>query len=75
MSLAIRMAPFFPFTQLASPSVSPFSITVTPPGDLTRCGMRETGRELLLLEDVGEVAATAVLAVLHGGHEDTGTAL
>lgn len=39
--------------------------------------MRETGRELelLLLEDVGEVAATAVLAVLHGGHEDTGTAL
>jgi hypothetical protein len=28
-----------------------------------------------LLEDVGKVAAAAVLAVLHGGHEDTGTAL
>ena len=28
-----------------------------------------------LVEDVGEVAATAVLAVVHGSHEDTGTAL
>lgn len=28
-----------------------------------------------LVEHVGEVAATAVLAVVHGGHEDTGTAL
>jgi len=28
----------------------------------------------LLVEDVGEVAAAAVLAVVHGGHEDTGTA-
>ena len=32
-------------------------------------------RRLLLVEDVGEVAATAVLAVVHGSHEDTGTAL
>ena len=28
-----------------------------------------------LVEDVGEVALSAVLAVVHGGHEDTGTAL
>jgi hypothetical protein len=28
-----------------------------------------------LVEDVGQVAATAVLAVVHGSHEDTGTAL
>jgi hypothetical protein len=28
----------------------------------------------LLVEDVGEVAATAVLAVRHGSHEDTGAA-
>lgn len=30
---------------------------------------------LLLVEDVGQVAATAVLAVLHGSHEDTSAAL
>jgi hypothetical protein len=29
---------------------------------------------LLLVEDVGQVAATAVLAVLHGSHEDTSAA-
>lgn len=28
-----------------------------------------------LVEDVGKVAAAAVLAVVHGSHEDTGTAL
>lgn len=28
-----------------------------------------------LVEDVGQVAASAVLAVVHGSHEDTGTAL
>ena len=28
-----------------------------------------------LVKDVGQVAATAVLAVVHGSHEDTGTAL
>jgi len=28
-----------------------------------------------LVKDVGQVAATAVLAVVHGGHEDAGTAL
>lgn len=28
-----------------------------------------------LVEDIGKVAATAVLAVVHGSHEDTGTAL
>ena len=28
-----------------------------------------------LVEDVGQVALSAVLAVVHGGHEDTGTAL
>jgi len=28
-----------------------------------------------LVEDVGEVALAAVLAVVHSGHEDTGTAL
>lgn len=28
-----------------------------------------------LVEDVGEVALTAVLAVVHSSHEDTGTAL
>jgi hypothetical protein len=28
-----------------------------------------------LVEDVGKVALTAVLAVVHSGHEDTGTAL
>ena len=34
------------------------------------------GNDLLgLVEDVGKVAATAVLAVVHGSHEDTGTAL
>ena len=33
------------------------------------------GNRLLLVENVGEVAAAAVLAVGHGGHEDTGTAL
>jgi hypothetical protein len=30
---------------------------------------------LLLIEDVGQVAATAVLAILHGSHEDTSAAL
>lgn len=30
---------------------------------------------LLLVEDVGQVAATTVLAVLHGSHEDTSAAL
>ena len=33
------------------------------------------GMHLLLVEDVGQVAATAVLAVLHGSHEDTSAAL
>ncbi|KAJ5799651.1 uncharacterized protein N7518_001719 [Penicillium psychrosexuale] len=28
-----------------------------------------------LVEDVGEVALTTVLAVVHSGHEDTGTTL
>lgn len=28
-----------------------------------------------LVEDVGEVALSAVLTVVHGSHEDTGTAL
>jgi len=28
-----------------------------------------------LVKDVGKVAATAVLAILHGSHEDTGAAL
>ena len=28
-----------------------------------------------LVEDIGEVALSAVLAVVHGSHEDTGTAL
>jgi hypothetical protein len=28
-----------------------------------------------VVEDVGEVAFTAVLTVVHGSHEDTGTAL
>lgn len=28
-----------------------------------------------LVEDVGKVALSAVLAVVHSGHEDTGTAL
>lgn len=28
-----------------------------------------------LVEDVGQVALSAVLAVVHGGHEDTSTAL
>ncbi|KAJ5861666.1 uncharacterized protein N7529_008976 [Penicillium soppii] len=28
-----------------------------------------------LVEDVGEVALSAVLAVVHSGHEDTGTTL
>ena len=28
-----------------------------------------------LVEDVGEVALAAVLAVVHSGHEDTGTTL
>jgi hypothetical protein len=32
-------------------------------------------RLLNLVKDVGQVAATTVLAVVHGGHEDTGTAL
>jgi hypothetical protein len=32
-------------------------------------------RLLGLIEDVGEVATAAVLAVVHGGHEDTSTAL
>ena len=31
------------------------------------------GRDHLLLENVGEMAATTVLTVVHGGHEDTGT--
>jgi hypothetical protein len=30
---------------------------------------------LLLIEDVGQVATTAVLAILHGSHEDTSAAL
>ena len=30
---------------------------------------------VLVVEGVGQVAATAVLAIVHGGHEDTGTAL
>ena len=32
-------------------------------------------KRLLLVKDVGKVAAAAVLAVGHGSHEDTGTAL
>jgi hypothetical protein len=28
-----------------------------------------------LVEDVGEMALAAVLAIVHGSHEDTGTAL
>ena len=34
-----------------------------------------TTRLFGLVEDVGQVAATAVLAVVHGSHEDTSTAL
>lgn len=30
---------------------------------------------LWVVKDVGEVATAAVLAVVHGSHEDTGTAL
>jgi hypothetical protein len=30
---------------------------------------------VLVVEDVGQVATAAVLAVVHGGHEDTGTTL
>jgi len=30
---------------------------------------------LRVVKDVGEVATAAVLAVVHGSHEDTGTAL
>lgn len=30
---------------------------------------------LLLVKDVGQVATTTVLAIGHGSHEDTGTAL
>lgn len=30
---------------------------------------------VLVVEDVGKVATAAVLAVVHGGHEDTGTTL
>jgi hypothetical protein len=30
---------------------------------------------VLAVHYVGQVAATAVLAIVHGGHEDTGTAL
>jgi hypothetical protein len=37
---------------------------------------RSDGVHLLgLVEDVGEVALAAVLTVVHGSHEDTGTAL
>jgi hypothetical protein len=36
---------------------------------------RQPNRLLRLVEDVGQVAATTVLAVVHGGHEDTSTAL
>lgn len=36
---------------------------------------RRSFQRLLLVGDVGEVAATAVLTVKHRGHEDTGTAL
>jgi hypothetical protein len=37
---------------------------------------RSDGAHLLgLVEDVGEVALAAVLTVVHGSHEDTGTAL
>jgi hypothetical protein len=28
-----------------------------------------------IIEDVGQVATSAILTVVHGGHEDTGTAL
>jgi hypothetical protein len=38
-------------------------------------GFFEFGCRLLLVEDVGQVAATTVLTVRHGSHEDTGTAL
>lgn len=34
-----------------------------------------TRRLFGLIEDVGQVALAAVLAVVHGSHEDTGTAL
>jgi hypothetical protein len=34
-----------------------------------------SSRSFGLVENVGEVAAAAVLAVVHGGHEDTGTTL
>jgi hypothetical protein len=34
-----------------------------------------SSRSFGLVENVGEVAAAAVLAIVHGGHEDTGTTL
>jgi len=37
--------------------------------------MHPVVRLLRLVEDVGQVATSAVLAVVHGGHEDTSTAL
>ena len=30
---------------------------------------------ILLIEDVGQMAPSTVLSILHGRHEDTGTAL
>ena len=41
------------------------------PGDLFRVVIRL----FRVVEDVGKVAATAVLTVVHGSHEDTSTAL
>lgn len=38
-------------------------------------GRDESPILLGLVEDVGEVALAAVLAVVHGGHEDTSSAL
>jgi hypothetical protein len=37
--------------------------------------MRNAVTLLRVIEDVGEVAFTAVLTVVHGSHEDAGTAL
>lgn len=46
-----------------------------PPFSFPDIPSLEVSIHLLLVEDVGQVAAAAVLSVLHGSHEDTSTAL
>lgn len=55
-------------TAFTPPNKSPLSILRSI---IQKFGFRRS----FLIENIGQVATTAVLSVVHGGHEDTGTAV